>query len=67
MERIGQSLLPTDRALCDELLASAIQRLGSSQFEQEIAAGRSLSITDAVEETQRVLTAAASAGPTENA
>ena len=67
MSQIGQSLYPTDRALCDTLLASAADRLGGSQFDREIDVGRSLSITDAVHEARRVLTAVADAGPPRNA
>ena len=67
MSRIGQSLYPTDRELCDTLLASAVERLGEKQFERATDVGRSLAITDAVQEARSVLTAVGHGGPPRDA
>ena len=63
MARIGLSLYPMDRALCDELLAEAPTHTGSSQFETQREIGRTLAVTDATDEAQRVLMTVAGAGP----
>ncbi len=61
MARIGLSLYPMDRAVCDELLAEAPTHTGSSQFDTQREIGRSLAVTDATDEAQRVLTTVADA------
>ena len=63
MARIGLSLYPMDRAVCDELLAEAPTHTGSSQFDTQREIGRQLSVTEATDEAQRVLTTLAGAGP----
>ncbi len=63
MARIGLSLYPMDRAVCDELLAAAPTHTGSSQFDTQREIGRTLAVTDATDEAQRVLTTVAGAGP----
>ena len=50
MERIGLSLYPMDRAVCDELLAEAPTHTGSSQFDTQREIGRTLTVTDATDE-----------------
>ena len=39
MARIGLSLYPMDRAVCDELLAAAPSHIGSSRFDAELERG----------------------------
>jgi predicted ATPase/class 3 adenylate cyclase len=55
LSEIGLTLYPSDRAACDELLTRAAKRLGVPHFNLEVEAGRTLTITDAVEQTRRVL------------
>jgi hypothetical protein len=59
MARIGLSLYPMDRAVCDELLAAALAHIGSAQFDAELERGRTLAVTDATGEARRVLASAA--------
>ncbi len=63
MSRIGLSLIPSDRALCDTLLATALDQLGETQFGEQLEAGKALTITDALDEARRVLTTVAHTGP----
>ena len=63
MERIGLALYPPDRALCDELLAAAPTHLGAASFDSLIAAGRTLSLTEATAQARQVLTIVADAEP----
>jgi predicted ATPase/class 3 adenylate cyclase len=62
MARIGLSLYPMDRAVCDELLAAALARIGSSRFDAELERGRTLSVTDATGEARHVLASATAPG-----
>jgi predicted ATPase/class 3 adenylate cyclase len=64
MSAIGLSLFPTDRALCDALLASARENLGPTLFQQEIDAGTSNPLVEATGEAKRILTLVADAGLT---
>ena len=63
MVRIGLSLYPADRALCDELLAAATTHLGAASFDSLIAASRTLSLTEATAQARQVLTIVADAEP----
>ncbi|HEU4842326.1 MAG TPA: hypothetical protein VFT09_12810, partial [Ilumatobacteraceae bacterium] len=62
MARIGLSLYPMDRAVCDELLAAALAHIGSARFDAELERGRTLAVTDATGEARRVLASAAAPG-----
>jgi predicted ATPase/class 3 adenylate cyclase len=55
IQEIGFSLYVSDRDLCDNLLATAKQVLGDDQYDSSRQAGQQLGITDAIEETRRVL------------
>ena len=59
LDAIGLSLYPSDRLLCDELLARSSEQLGESEFERARAAGRSADIVDLVRDMRAVLEAAA--------
>ncbi len=59
MARIGLSLYPMDRAVCDELLAAARSHTGSALYDAELERGRTLPLTDATGEARRVLASAA--------
>jgi hypothetical protein len=63
MARIGLSLYPMDRDVCNDLLAEASTHTGSSRFDTQREIGRTLTVTDATDEAQRVLTTVAGAGP----
>ncbi len=62
MERIGLSLYPADRAVCDELLADARTRLGPTRYDAHMEQGRTLPVTDATDEARSVLASVASTG-----
>src|SRR6185312_14196689 len=56
---IGVTLYPSDRVLCDELLASAARHLLDSDTIRQDEHGQSVSIADAVNEARDVLLATA--------
>ena len=55
------SLYPPDRALCDELLATAPQHIDAGSFDSLIAASRTLSLIQATAQARQVLTIVAAA------
>ena len=63
MERIGLALYPPDRELCDKLLAAAPSHIGAASFDSLIAAGRTLSLTEATAHARKILAIVADAGP----
>ena len=63
MARIGLSLFPMDRAVCDQLLTDALTHTGSAQFDTQVKLGQTLAVTDATDEARRVLATVAGADP----
>ena len=61
MARIGLSLYPGDRAVCDQLLADAPTHTGASQFDTQLQIGQALAVTAVTDEARRVLATVASA------
>jgi non-specific serine/threonine protein kinase len=61
MVAIGITLLPSDRLLCDHVLAAAHANLGQPVFDEACKAGRDADITEALRDARAVLEAVAAA------
>ena len=63
LDQISVSLYPSDRALCDQLLRTAGERLGPSEFAHVVDSGRSIGIADAVDQARSILSGLTSVDP----